>query len=224
VRVDEAELVSELCWRENTEGPAVLARACADHGVAMVTFSSDLVFDGRQSAPYVETDAVAPLNAYGRSKAAVEQRVGDALPSALVIRTSAFFGPWDEHNLVTRALNELESGHSFAAANDAIVSPTFVPDLVNSTLDLLIDNERGIWHLANAGAITWSDLVLQAAALAGVNTARFEARALAELALPAPRPVYSVLGSSRAVLLPSLDDALARYVRARDSTSRLATA
>src|SRR5690606_35081253 len=65
VRVEDAEREPDRCFRENAEGPARLARACARHGVAMVTFSSDLVFDGRRDVPYVEDDAVAPLNVYG---------------------------------------------------------------------------------------------------------------------------------------------------------------
>jgi hypothetical protein len=64
-------------------------------------FSSDLVFDGAQTAPYVEHDAVAPLQVYGQSKAAAGRLVLDHNAGALVVRTSAFFGPWDEHNVVT---------------------------------------------------------------------------------------------------------------------------
>jgi dTDP-4-dehydrorhamnose reductase len=92
---------------------------------------------------------VAPLNAYGRSKAEAERRVLDSDPQALVVRTSAFFGPWDEHNFVTQALAALGEGRPFAAAGDMTVSPTYVPDLVNACLDLLIDKECGIWHLTN---------------------------------------------------------------------------
>ena len=69
-----------------------------------MTFSSDLVFDGTLDRPYVESDKVAPLGVYGRSKADAERRVLDSDPQALVIRTSAFFGPWDEHNFVVQTL------------------------------------------------------------------------------------------------------------------------
>jgi dTDP-4-dehydrorhamnose reductase len=215
VRVDDAETAMAACWRENAEGPAVLATACAEHGISLVTFSSDLVFDGGQSDPYIETDSVAPLNAYGRSKADAERRVLQAMPGALVVRTSAFFGPWDDYNLVTRGLNALAAGDAFAVANDAMVSPTFVPDLVHASLDLLIDRESGVWHLANHGAVSWSDLLFQAAKLADIDVRRLEARSTQELGFRAPRPKYSVLGSQRALLLPPLDDALSRYVKER---------
>ncbi|HEX7177357.1 MAG TPA: family 1 glycosylhydrolase [Pyrinomonadaceae bacterium] len=212
VRVDDAELEPELCRRENSDGPRVLARACAERGAALVTFSSDLVFDGSTRRPYVESDRPAPLGVYGRSKAAAEASVLAALPSALVVRASAFFGPWDEYNFVTAALRALAAGERFAAASDAIVSPTYVPDLVSTTLDLLIDGERGIWHLSNRGALSWAELALRAARLAGLDETLIDARPTASLGLRAPRPLYSALGSERAALLPPLDGALLRYM------------
>jgi dTDP-4-dehydrorhamnose reductase len=214
VRVDDAERDVQTCLRENSEGPATLAAACAARGVALVTFSSDLVFDGSaRKMPYVESDAPAPLGVYGRSKADAETRVLAALPSALVIRTSAFFGPWDEHNFVVAALRSLAAGERFAAADDATVSPTYVPDLVHACLDLLIDAERGVWHLANESAVTWADLARLAAGLAGLDAGLVNARSTHTLGLAAPRPVYSALGSERGALLPPLEDALSRYMR-----------
>lgn len=212
VRVDDAERFPEECYRVNTEGPAILARACDHHSIALLTFSSDLVFDGTRTTPYKENSTVAPLNVYGRSKAQAEVRVLESLPSSLIVRTSAFFGPWDEYNFVTIALRELAAGQNFPAAADAIVSPTYVPDLVHASLDLLIDGECGVWHIANPSEIAWAQLARLAAEMAGVKTGRVEACSLQDLNLTAKRPVYSVLGSDRAVLLPPLETALARYL------------
>ncbi|MFL6227578.1 MAG: family 1 glycosylhydrolase [Pyrinomonadaceae bacterium] len=212
VRVDDAERERDACFRENADGAAILAAACAHHGAGLVTFSSDLVFDGRLRRPYVEGDETAPLNVYGQSKAEAERVVLEVNPSALVVRTGAFFGPWDEYNFVTNALRALAAGKTFTAIDDAFVSPTYVPDLVNMSLDLLIDGERGIWHLANAGALTWAEFARRAAELAGVDAAGIEGRPVESLKLPAPRPAYSALGSERGALLPALDEALARYV------------
>ncbi len=216
VRVDDAEREPDICLRVNAEGPAILAAACADRGVALLTFSSDLVFDGAVATPYVESNAVAPLNVYGRSKAEAEARVLKAHPSSLVIRTSAFFGPWDEYNFVTIALRQLAAGHTFIAADDSIVSPTYVPDLVNASLDVLIDGEYGLWHLANNSAIAWAELARLAASMGGVDASRVEARPTKELGLAAARPTYSVLGSERGLLLPSLDNAISRYLTERE--------
>jgi len=215
VRVDDAEREPERCLRENTEGPALLATGCAARGIPLVTFSSDLVFDGVKGAPYLEDDPTAPLNVYGRSKAEAERRVLEAQPAALVIRTSAFFGPWDEWNFITLVLRELGAGRRFIAAADATVSPTYVPDLVHASLDLLIDGERGVWHLANPGALSWLELARESARRAGLEPAQVEGRATAELGLAAPRPPYSALGSARGMLMPPLDDALDRYFAVR---------
>ena len=212
VRVDDAQAEPARCFRENARGPACLAAACARLDVRLLTFSSDLVFDGAKRGPYVERDPVRPLNVYGQSKAQAEAAVLAALPSALVARTSAFFGPWDAYNFVTLALRELAAGWRFVAADDAVVSPTYVPDLVQASLDLLIDGEGGIWHLANQGAVSWAELTRRAAARAGLDPALVEGRPTRELGLAAPRPRYSALGSERGALLPPLDDALARYL------------
>ena len=214
VRVDEAEADFDRCMRENTLGPTVLALACIRHALRFMTFSSDLVFDGAREQPYVESDLANPLGVYGRSKLEAEQRVLDADPQALVIRTSSFFGPWDQHNFVTQALNALDVGLPFQAARDVTVSPTYVPDLVNVSLDLLIDRERGIWHLTNGEAVSWFELARRACAAAGVSSERLQEVSVEECGYTARRPGYSALSSERGLLLPSLDDALKRYVEA----------
>jgi dTDP-4-dehydrorhamnose reductase len=212
VRVDDAETDAERCFRENAIGPEVLATACAARGVKLVTFSSDLVFGGKQTRPYVESSPVQPLNQYGRSKVEAERRVLERLPSALVIRTGAFFGPWDRYNFVTIALGVLARGERFAAADDAIVSPTYVPDLVHTSLDLLIDEESGLWHLTNQGEVTWAELARWAATLAGQDPLLVDGRPMRTLGLTAARPHFSALVSERGRLMPTLDDALERYL------------
>jgi dTDP-4-dehydrorhamnose reductase len=212
VRVDDAEHDVERCLRENVHGPSMLAVACARHDIQLLTFSSDLVFDGAREAPYVESDPVAPLNVYGLSKAEAERKVLGTHPASLVVRTSAFFGPWDSHNFVTQALQALAQGSPFDAASDMTVSPTYVPDLVHACLDLLIDRESGIWHLSNGEALSWAALAERAATMAGIDAGTLCARPSAALGLTARRPRTSALHSERGVLLPSLDNALARYI------------
>lgn len=216
VRVDDAEREPYVCWLANAEGAAVLAKACLHHEIALVTFSSDLVFNGNHNTPYLESSPVSPLNVYGHSKASSEELVLSVHPYSLVIRTSAFFGPWDKYNFLTIALLTLAAGETFGAAEDAIVSPTYVPDLVNTTLDLLIDGECGIWHLANRGATSWAELARFTAKQAGLNVKRIEARSSESLGWTAPRPAYSVLGSERATLLHTLDHAIHRYLHEKE--------
>jgi dTDP-4-dehydrorhamnose reductase len=211
VRVDDAESEVDLCYRENTVGAQNLARACARDDVALITFSTDLVFDGERDEPYVESDPTSPLNVYGRSKAEAECRVLDCHPAALVIRTSAFFGPWDEYNYVTLVLRALRAGQPFRAAADLVVSPTYVPDLVNTSLDLLIDKECGIWHLTNGEAITWAELAMRAADVARLSAHSLVSCNSAALDFVARRPRYSALTSNRSTLMPSLKSSLERY-------------
>jgi dTDP-4-dehydrorhamnose reductase len=211
VRVDDAELDRRACRRVNAVAPAILATVCRKLGTRLLTYSSDLVFDGERTRPYVEGDAVSPLNVYGRTKAEAERRVLALAPDALIVRTSAFFGPWDESNFVASAVEAVTRGGSFRAAADTTVSPTYVPDLVNISLDLLIDGAFGLWHLANDGAVTWAEFAARAVRLAGLDAERVEPCASDALGRAAARPHYSVLASVHGRLLPNLDDSLARY-------------
>lgn len=216
VRVDEAEREPDRCARENALGPTLLALACRRREVRLVTFSSDLVFDGARSTPYDEAEPMRPLSVYGLTKASAEHSVLAILPAALVVRTAAFFGPWDEANFVALALRALGEDRSFHAADDVVVSPTYVPDLGHAVLDLLIDGERGLWHVANRGAVSWADLAERSAALARLSATRLVRCPGLALGLAAPRPRYSALGSRRGLVLPPLDDALARYLSERE--------
>jgi dTDP-4-dehydrorhamnose reductase len=212
VRVDDAETDYTRCYRENTTGPRLLAEACAAQGIQLLTFSSDLVFDGGKPTPYLENAPARPLNVYGRSKLLAEQAVLSRLPSALVVRTSSFFGPWDEHNFVSQVLTAARNGETFAAADDLFVSPTYVPDLVNFSLDLLIDQATGIWHLTNEGTYTWAELGRLALRIAGLDESCIMAQPAATFGWAARRPRYSVLGSEHGVLLPSVESGLYRFM------------
>lgn len=215
VRVDDAEHERDACRRANVSGAEIIARIAAEHSVPLCTFSSDLVFGTTALRPFVESDTPAPRNIYGHSKLDAERRVLTLHERALVVRTSAFFGDWDDANFVTRTLAALHRGEDALAPTDAVVSPTYVTDLAHGCLDLLIDGAHGLWHLANIGACTWLELAQRAATAAGLDATRIQGCTSREIGWVAPRPAYSVLGSERATLLPSLDDALARHLRAR---------
>ncbi|HWL74279.1 MAG TPA: SDR family oxidoreductase, partial [Burkholderiaceae bacterium] len=211
VRVDAAEHEPRQ-WRENVIGPTILAQACARNGVKLLSFSSDLVFDGDKPTPYVESDEARPLNAYGRSKLEAERRVLKLAPSALVVRTAAFFGPWDRHNFVAQAVHALQRGERWRAANDQLVSPTYVPNLVQAALNLLIDGERGLWHLTNNGAVSWAGFAQMVAEAAGLDAGLVDAVPGASLGQVAVRPRYSALQSERGLTLASLPDAVEQYL------------
>jgi dTDP-4-dehydrorhamnose reductase len=204
VRVADAEHERDACLAANAVGPEKLARACAESGLKLVTFSSDLVFDGTLGRPYHEEDLPKPANVYGLSKARAEQHVLGLGDQALIIRTSAFFGPWDKYNFAWHTLNALARGEPVRASRNSEVSPTYVPDLCHATLDLLIDGETGIWHLANQGKLSWHDFAAQVAAGAGYDPAMVEPIEDA--------PSVTALTSGRGLMLRPVNDAIGEYL------------
>ena len=169
----------------------------------------------KKNKPYIETDKANPLNVYGISKAQSEEIVLSLNPSSLIIRTAAFFGPWDEYNFLHYVIDNLAQQQQITVAKDLYVSPTYVPDLVNTSLDLLIDDETGIWHLANKGAISWADLAYETANRWKLNSIFINPMPAEDISFQAKRPAYSVLGSEKGILLPSLENALQRFFNER---------
>jgi dTDP-4-dehydrorhamnose reductase len=107
----------------------------------------------------------------------------------------------------------MSQGRPFQAAGDCVVSPTYGPDLADAVLDLLIDGERGLWHLANRGQMTWAEFARAGADAAGLDASLVLPMPIRLLGLRAPRPAYSALGSTRGLLLPPIENAIARYTR-----------
>jgi dTDP-4-dehydrorhamnose reductase len=99
------------------------------------------------------------------------------------------------------------------------VSPTYIPDLVTASLDLLIDGAHGLWHLANHGDVSWAELARKVAVALGYGTGMVDECVSATPGQAALRPAYSVLGTERGQRLPVLDDALARYLYERQPLS-----
>ncbi|MDB5249600.1 MAG: hypothetical protein JWQ40_3994 [Segetibacter sp.] len=216
VRVDEAEKDAESCFLINSVAPKHLSAVCRKLGVQFVTYSSDLVFDGKKKNPYLESDLVSPLNVYGHSKAMAEDNVLKNHPDSLIIRTSAFFGPWDQYNFVHDALKAFKNEQAFIAPDDVTISPTYVPDLVHTSLDLLLDEASGIWNISNKGSISWALLASEVAKRGGYNPRHFKAVSLSEMNFIASRPSYSVLTSEKGFELPSLEHALDTFFREQE--------
>src|SRR5688572_30883318 len=99
-------------------------------------------------------------------------------------------------------MNDFENGRIVSAASDITISPTYVPDLVNAALDLLIDGEHGIWHLANSGAVTWAEFARVAARKASYDQSRIVGRPGLALEFRARRPVFTALSSERGFFMP----------------------
>jgi dTDP-4-dehydrorhamnose reductase len=213
VRVDDAEADAASCYAANATAASIVARQAARRGIPFLTFSSDLVFDGRKRTPYVESDCTAPLNVYGASKVRAEKEVLSVHDDALVIRTGAFFGPWDDFNFATRSLRQMADGTPVVVPSNGVVSPTYVPDLANASLDLLLDGDRGVWHLANEGAVSWHEFAAMLARRAGFADDFLLPQTIDSGNTAASYPAYSVLTSERGAVMPSLYDGIDRYFR-----------
>ncbi len=207
VRVADAEREEAECRSANSLGPQLLARACAAAGIQLASFSSDLVFDGRLGRPYRESDTPCPRGVYGRSKAEAERLVLGANCDALVIRTSAFFGPWDQYNFAWHVLSALERGERFCACDRTHVSPTYVPDLCNSVIDLVVDGDSGIRHVANEGRLSWYAFARLIAEAAGYDPDRIDRNVAA-------RPALTALDSDYGTLLRPVEGAIHAFADA----------
>ena len=95
------------------------------------------------------------------------------------------------------------------------ISPTYVPDLVNASLDLLIDDEEGIWHLANKGIVSWAELAFETANRWRLNNMFINSMPAKDISLVASRPSYCVLRSKKGIVLPTLENALQRFYNER---------
>lgn len=213
VRVDDAEHDPAGCMAANAAGAIAVAQACEAQRVACASVSSDLVFGGCAADWFVESDAPDPLNVYGRSKSAMEHGVLALGGRHLVIRTAAFFSPDDAHNFAVHALTRLRAGQP-VEASDCVVSPTYVPDLCHAALDLLVDGETGVWHLANGGAVSWSDFAVRIAEACGLDGSLVEAVGPQALGWAATRPDRCALASTRGTPMPPLDHAIERFALA----------
>jgi dTDP-4-dehydrorhamnose reductase len=209
----------------NALGPERLARACERAGARFVHVSTDYVFDGHGRRPYTEDDPTGPRTAYGRTKLDGERRVLAACPGALVVRTSWVFGPG--RNFVGAILRQArlrqtgEVAGPLRVVDDQRGCPTSADDLARGIQELVAAGASGLVHLCNAGDTTWWDFARAILDETGHGDLEIERARTADLALPAPRPAWSVLDCSRAadlgVELRSWREALVDYLAGADA-------
>jgi dTDP-4-dehydrorhamnose reductase len=214
--VDGAELEPERAADVNDGGAGNIARAAAAAGAWTVHVSSDYVFDGRKTEPYVESDPTAPLSAYGRSKLAGEHAVALAAPAAhTIVRSSWLFGGGGSCFPKT-ILRLAEERNELTVVDDQVGCPTFTGHLAPALIDLAAGRRSaGIVHVAAAGECSWYELAREIVARSHLEC---EVRPGSSEALerPAPRPAYSVLRSEfvDAPALPHWHDGLAEFMAA----------
>lgn len=178
----------------NGESVGVMARWAEAHDALFVTFSTDYVFDGVGTRPYVESDPTDPVNAYGRSKLAGELATVDAGGRSLIVRTSWVIS--GTHPNFVATMLRLARERELRVVDDQRGCPTVVDDLAAATLRAIEAEATGHLHLTNQGDTTWFELARTAVELAGIH-GRIDPCPTSEYPTPATRPAYSVLGSER---------------------------
>jgi dTDP-4-dehydrorhamnose reductase len=214
--VDKAESERDRAFAVNRDGAANLARACRERGIRLLHVSTDYVFDGTATRPYREDDPIAPLGAYGESKAAGERVVLEL--GGTVVRTSWLFaegGPSFVHTMLRLAREK----PVLRVVADQYGCPTYGGDLAEALL-AIAEAPTGVYHYCNEGATSWhafaTAIVDEARARTSVACERVEAITTADFPTPARRPAYSVLDTSRVravgIMPPSWRIGLARVV------------
>jgi dTDP-4-dehydrorhamnose reductase len=204
--VDKAEQECELAFRINAEAPLKLAELCRDRERPLVHISTDYVFDGTKHSAYVEDDAVAPLNVYGRSKVAGEDAVRGAHSLHLILRTSWVYGAYG-HNFMRTMLRLGAERDQVAVVTDQHGCPTHAPDLAAAILRIVPrlagasgDAPWGTYHLAGNGDTTWHGFaaeIFHLAAARGMRVPELRAITTADYPTPAVRPRNSCLDCDR---------------------------
>ena len=224
--VDGAETVEgrPAAWRANAAGPAALAAVCRRTGATLVHLSTEYVFDGRSPLPYREDAPVAPLSAYGASKAAGDLAV-QAHPRHYIVRPSWVVG--DGHNFVRTMLRLAEKGVEPSVVADQVGRLTFATDLACAIVHLVASGAPfGTYHVTGSGEpASWADVARATFALSGHGDLRVTDTTTDEYFADKPhaarRPLNSVLDLSRAtaagVPLPDWRERLAEYVRSSAS-------
>jgi dTDP-4-dehydrorhamnose reductase len=215
--VDACESDREKAMLCNATATRYVVQAAREAGARVVYVSTDYVFDGTKSSPYVETDTPNPQSAYGASKLAGEQAL-DADVDA-VVRVSWLCG-FHGSNMVKTILRIAAQQDTLKFVDDQIGHPTFADDAATTIVRLAAESRTGVWHVTNQGAVSWYEFAREVMRAAGNDPARVKPVRTRDLVPPRPaaRPANSVLDNAalRNAGIAPLDDfrvPLARLVK-----------
>jgi dTDP-4-dehydrorhamnose reductase len=213
--VDGAESDEEAALALNGDAPGLLAAAASALGAQLVHVSTDYVFDGAATVPYVESDAPAPRTAYGRTKLAGERAVLAADPRHAVVRTAWLFGSGGRNFVATMLALAADGREEVAVVTDQVGCPTFTGHLAAALVEVAEQRLGGVQHIAGTGQCSWNAFAVEIFDQAAV---RCNVRGVltSEFPRPAPRPAWSVLSSERSEVprLPPWREGLAAYLAA----------
>ena len=158
-QVNKCETEIEKCWDINFYGASNVGSIANRMNAKYVYFSTDYVFSGNKGSAYTESDSVSPINAYGSSKAAGEISTLNLNSNNLVVRISSVFGSAGSSgkggNFVEAIIKKAVSGEELKVVGDVTMTPSYTVDIANKLIDLIDNNQSGIFHLSNKGSTTW---------------------------------------------------------------------
>lgn len=220
--VDKSETEKELAYTVNATAVQTLAQISKKLAIPFITYSTDYVFDGAATAPYLPNTKIDPVNYYGSTKAAGEALAIAANEQTIVIRTSWVFSTHG-NNFVKTMLRLMKEKESLNIVADQKGRPTYARDLAKATMQMVQamhagQSISGIFHYANQGATTWFDFAAKIKAIAGLTCALHPVDSAA-FPTPAKRPKYSVLDTQKIEVLltspiPNWEDALQDCIHA----------
>ncbi len=198
--VDKAETEKELANTVNAIAVHTLASIAKQKNIRFITYSTDYVFDGQSTIPYLPETKIDPINFYGFSKASGEQLALHENPATIVIRTSWVFSSHG-NNFVKTMIRLMKEKTELKVVGDQLGRPTYARDLAQATFAMIeaINTGKkieGIYHFANKGEATWYDFAAKIKAYAGLSC-NLISITTAEFPTPAARPSYSVLDTTK---------------------------
>jgi len=196
--VDRAESEQEAAFAVNGQGAANLAQAARSVGAYCIQVSTDFVFDGAQSRPYLPTDQTHPLGVYGASKLAGEQLALAAYPEGMVVVRTAWLYSAFGNNFVTTMLRLMGERETIGVVADQVGTPTWGRGLAEALWQMCRVQPKGIYHWTDAGVASWYDfaVAIQEEGLGcGLLNREIPIRPINTVDYPTParRPAYSVL-------------------------------
>ena len=204
--VDAAESDEAMAKSVNADGPAWLAKQTRERSIPIIHFSTDYVFDGSKEGQYLESDPVAPLGVYGKTKLIGEQRVGHENSNHVILRTAWVYSPFGK-NFVKTMLRLANDRDEISVVADQYGAPTNALDLAQATLVIAeelitrpTEVPMGTFHMTGTGEAVWADFaehVFDVSRAAGGPSARVRRITTSEYPTPAQRPSNSVLDCSR---------------------------
>jgi dTDP-4-dehydrorhamnose reductase len=200
--VDKAETEQNLAFAVNRDGPANLAEACAKFEIPLIHISTDFIFDGKKSSPYIESVPASPLSIYGKSKEQGENEVRSRLKNHIILRTAWLYGVHG-HNFVKTILRIGQEKEVINVVADQFGSPTSAADLAAAVLQIISrikysgDINWGTYHYCGLGITTWHGFAEEILSLArqyiSIKTITVKPISTAEYPRKATRPCFSAL-------------------------------